>query len=72
MRKSIGGFEGCAKIPAVGLGAEPRKMFAIVRFLHSILSLFPTILRGFKKDHFCTYKDNGTKHFDTQDEIFNF
>ena len=29
------------------------------------LRLFPTTLRGLEKDHFCTYEDNGTWHFDT-------
>ena len=29
------------------------------------LSLFPTTLRGLEKDHFFTYKENGTSHFDT-------
>ena len=45
-------------------------MIVIARTLSTFnLRLFRTIIRGFKKDNFCTYKDNGTKYFDTEDEI---
>ena len=74
MRKSIGGFEGVLKSLPWGRGQGPGKrlrLYALyVQF--KVISCYPTIIRDFKKDHFCIYKYNRTKHFDTQDEILNF
>ena len=43
-----------------GLGSKALETFC--NYALSIFNLrpFPTILRGLEKDHFCTYKDNGS------------
>ena len=44
----------------ISLGVSGGK--AVETFCNYTLS---TTLRGLERDHFCTYKDNGTWHFDT-------
>ena len=45
-----------------GVGLKSKALETFCNYALSIFNLrpFPTILRGLEKDHFCTYKDNGS------------
>ena len=53
-------------------GAKSPETFCNCTLSKFNLRSFPTILRGLEKDDFCTYKDNGSWYFDTEDEDLNF
>ena len=71
MRKSVGEFTGFYE-PSSEIGGQAPENICDCTLSTFNLRLFPGSLRGLKKDQFCTYKDNATRHFEARNEIFSF